>query len=149
MSEKFQNKYRIPPARAQWWDYSNAGAYFVTICTSGMVCYFGEVLSGEMFLSDIGKVVQSEWLKTFEMRPDMNLEMGEYVVMPNHFHAIIIIGDNEFNKVQNHIEINNQFGSQSKNLASILRGFKSAVTRKALEHNSEFAWQSRYHEHIN
>ena len=50
-----------------------------------------------MLLSGIGKIVDEEWLKTFEMRPDMNLMMGEYVVMPNHFHAIIGIGDNQFN----------------------------------------------------
>jgi len=149
MSEKFQNKYRISPARAQWWDYSNAGAYFVTVCTSGMECYFGEVLNGEMSLSDIGKIVESEWLKTFEMRPDMNLEIGEYVVMPNHFHAIIIIGNNVFNaNNSSEADIHNKFGAQSKNLASIIGGFKSAVTRKALVINSEFAWQSRYHEHI-
>jgi len=59
------------------------------------------------------------------MRPDMNLWMGEYTIMPNHFHAIIGIGNNEFNT---HSDTTNQFGPQSKNLASILRGFKSSVT---------------------
>lgn len=151
MSDKFQNKYRIPPARAQWWDYSNAGAYFVTICTSEMECYFGEVINGEITLSLIGEIVKFEWLKTFEMRPDMNLEIGEYVVMPNHFHAIIIIGNNEYNKNKNNnidMDVANRFGTQAKNLASIMRGFKSAVTRKALVVDPNFGWQSRYHEHI-
>ena len=50
-----------------------------------------------MELSSMGVVARDEWIKTFEMRPDMNLQMGEYVVMPNHFHAIVIIGRNEYN----------------------------------------------------
>lgn len=149
MAEKFQNKYRVSSARAQWWDYTNAAAYFVTICISDMECYFGEVANGKMLLSAIGEVVKSEWLKTFEMRPDMNLEIGEYVVMPNHFHAIVIIGHNEYNTNGN-LEDNlpNKFGAQSKNIASIIRGFKSAVTKKALLIDPGFAWQSRFHEHI-
>jgi hypothetical protein len=50
-----------------------------------------------MQLSEIGKILKIEWLKTFEIRPDMNLSMSEYVVMPNHFHGIVVIGENEFN----------------------------------------------------
>ena len=50
-----------------------------------------------MFLNDIGKMVESEWLKSFEIRPDMNLYMGEYQVMPNHFHGIVGIGENRYN----------------------------------------------------
>lgn len=55
-------------------------------------------MGGEMLLNGIGGVVDTEWLKTFEMRPDMNLQMGEYIIMPNHFHAIIIIGDNRYTR---------------------------------------------------
>lgn len=47
-----------------------------------------------MILSDIRKIIENKWLKTFEMRPDMNLKMGKYIVMPSHFHAIIVIGYN-------------------------------------------------------
>ncbi len=50
-----------------------------------------------MKLSKIGEIVECEWLKTVEMQPDMNLWMGEYVVMPNHFHAIVEIGENKYN----------------------------------------------------
>ena len=64
--------------------------------------FFGEVIKGKMVLNKIGKIVQSEWLKTFEMRPDMNLKMGEYVVMPNHFHAIIGIGKNKYNTTRDY-----------------------------------------------
>ncbi|MGI6048918.1 MAG: type I restriction-modification enzyme R subunit C-terminal domain-containing protein [Petrimonas sp.] len=98
MTNKFQNKYRIQSARLQNWDYCWAGAYFITICTKNREHYFGEVENEEMILSEIRCIVEQEWLKTFDMRPDMNLQMGDYQVMPNHFHAIIIIGENEYNK---------------------------------------------------
>ena len=77
------------------WDYRNAGAYFITICTKNRAHYFGEITDGEMQLSQIGKIVENEWIKTPEIRPDMILKQGEFVVMPNHFHAILIIGQNE------------------------------------------------------
>ncbi len=174
--DKFQNRYRIPSARLQTWDYGWNAAYFVTICTINRECYFGEIIehkdamhcvSGEMQLSEIGKIVEQEWLITFEMRPDMNLTMDVFVVMPNHFHAIIVIGKNEYNtepdnkpepqrrdamhRVSTATTTNkpkNQFGPQRKNLASIMRGFKSAVTRDARPINPDFAWQVRFHDHI-
>lgn len=94
------------------------------------------------------------------MRPDMNLELGKFVVMPNHFHAIIGIGENEYNTqcrdamhcVSTTNETTNgtknKFGPQSKNLASIIRGFKIGVTKNARLINPNFAWQSRFHDHI-
>ena len=102
MPDQFQNKYRIESARLRHWDYSWNAFYFVTICTKNREHFFGDVLVGKdalpyVSLSEIGKIVETEWLKTFEMRPDMNLEMGEFMIMPNHFHPMIGIGDNEFN----------------------------------------------------
>lgn len=149
MPERFRDKYRIPPARAQWWDYGRSAAYFVTICTAGMECWFSKIASGEMELSAIGHIVEEEWLKTFAMRPDMNLEMGAFIVMPNHFHAVIIIGNNDFNSEDIFIKSSvNKFGVQSKNLASIIRGFKIGVTRNARQLNPDFSWQASYHDHI-
>jgi putative transposase len=159
--DKFKNKYRIASARAPFWDYRRAAAYFVTICTKNRTYWFGNVLDGEMELSAMGEIVKTEWLKTFEMRPDMNLWMGEYVVMPNHFHAIIGIGNNEYNvgsrdamhrvstaDTADTTDTINHFGPQSKNLASIVRGFKSSVTIAARQINPEFQWQSRFHDAI-
>ena len=152
--ERFKNKYRIASARAPFWDYGWNAAYFVTICTQNRVHYFGDVVDGKMQLSAIGKIVKSEWLKTFEMRVDMNLWMGEYVVMPNHFHAIIGIGKNQYNTQRDTNTTNtpntpkNKFGPQSKNLASIIRGFKIGVTKNARQTHPDFAWQPRYHDHI-
>ena len=178
MPDKFQNKYRIQSARLQNWDYGSNAMYFVTICTQNRQCYFGDVVAGIMNLSEIGKIVETEWLKTFEIRADMNLHLGEYVVMPNHFHAIITIGINKYNAQRDgqrdaqpdaanrrdamHCVSStndttatgqknakkNHFGPQSKNLASIIRGFKSAVTTGARMIHADFEWQSRFHDHI-
>jgi hypothetical protein len=97
MSEKFQNKYRIPSARLQTWDYSWVGAYFITICIKDRLHYFGEIENGEMLYNEIGQIAAEEWVKSPEMRPDMNLSLGDFVVMPNHFHGILVIGKNEYN----------------------------------------------------
>lgn len=157
MADKFQNKYRISSARLQNWDYAWNAAYFVTICTQNRECYFGDVVDGEMQLSEIGKIVKTEWIKTFEIRPDMNLQLGEWIIMPNHFHAIIIIGENKYNSHRtdamhcvssNTTTTKNKFGPQSKNLASIIRGLKSAVTTHTRKKHIDFAWQPRFHDHI-
>ncbi|WP_372651349.1 transposase [Draconibacterium sp.] len=170
MPDKFRNKYRISSARLQNWDYGRNAAYFVTICTKNREHYFGDIMDGEMQLSAIGEIAETEWLKTFDLRRDMNLTMGEYIIMPNHFHAIIIIGKNQYNTddddggngngADGTVEMQciaslpttpppaNQFGPQRKNLASIIRGFKIGVTTRARKTNPEFAWQSRYHDQI-
>lgn len=117
-----------------------------------------------MQLSEIGEIVKEEWLKTPELRRDMNLFLDEWVIMPNHFHGIIVIGENRHNDtVKSNVETqciaslqtndtnlktNNKFGPQSKNLASIIRGFKIGVTKSARLIDPDFAWQSRYHDRI-
>jgi REP element-mobilizing transposase RayT len=99
----------------------------------------------------------------------MNLELDEFVVMPNHFHGIIVIGNNQYNSSQpewaqcrdamhgvstNGSDIDNdtnanKFAPQRKNLASIIRGFKSSVTIQAKRMGIyDFAWQTRFHDHI-
>ena len=97
----------------------------------------------------------------------MNLELGVFVVMPNHFHAILIIGKNKYNMgdiVESpcmsslHPPYKNKFGQQSKNLSSIIRGFKSSVTKQVKKWIVEtpcmsslpinFEWQPRFHDHI-
>ena len=97
MSGLYQNKYRISSARLQSWDYASEGLYFVTICTQNREQYFGRVIGDKLKLSSIGDVALDEWFKTPGLRPDMNLELGEFVVMPNHIHGIIIIGKNQYN----------------------------------------------------
>jgi REP element-mobilizing transposase RayT len=182
MSILFNNKYRIPSARLQNWNYANEAMYFVTICTKNRQNYFGEIITNvetpymaslqtdtpKIQLTEIGKIAHSEWYKSIEMRPDMNLALGEFVVMPNHIHGIIMIGTNKYNTTldsqrdsqrcrdamhcvstnANANEYKNQFAPQSKNLSSIIRGYKSAVTAYAKKNGIDFGWQSRFHDHI-
>lgn len=106
-----------------------------------------------------GLVAHAEWLKTPQIRPDMNLELGAFQVMPNHFHGILMIGENLFTTTKKNksgdgrdamhgVSTPNHLGPQSKNLGSILRGFKSSVTTFARNNSIEFEWQERFHDHI-
>lgn len=86
---KFQNKYRISSIRAQWWDYGWNGAYFITICTQDRRHYFGEIRDNKMILSHAGIIADLLWHQ-IPMYHD-NVELGDFVVMPNHIHGILII----------------------------------------------------------
>ncbi len=78
--------------RLKGFDYTQAGLYFITICCQDRVCRFGQVMKGEMVLNEIGKMVESEWMKLPERF--QNTQLHKFVVMPNHFHAILeIVGD--------------------------------------------------------
>ena len=85
----FKNKYRIESMRLKGWDYAATGWYFVTLCTRGRECFFGDVVDGEMHLSAVGDIAAEEWQKTAIIRP--NVELDQWVVMPNHIHGIIVI----------------------------------------------------------
>lgn len=101
MTDKFQNKYRIPSARLQNWDYGSNAMYFVTICTAHREYYFGNIINVEtpesgvstttptMELSEIGEMAYRFWTEIPNHFPFV--ELGEFVVMPNHVHGIIII----------------------------------------------------------
>jgi hypothetical protein len=75
--------------RLKGYDYSQVGAYFVTICAHGKECLFGEIESGVMRLNEYGDIVASEWMKSAEVRSE--IECGEFVLTPNHFHGIVHI----------------------------------------------------------
>jgi REP element-mobilizing transposase RayT len=91
-----QNNSTFPQRRSlrlKGYDYSQAGAYFVTICAHDKKCLFGEVMNGEMRINELGTILVAEWEKSAEIRSEVKL--GPYVVMPNHFHGIIfIVGGN-------------------------------------------------------
>ena len=91
--KKFRDKYRIPSARASWWDYGNDGVYFITICTKGRECYFGEVVDAKMQLSHIGLLADVFW---YEIKDHAkNIKLDAFQVMPNHIHGILILDGNE------------------------------------------------------
>jgi REP element-mobilizing transposase RayT len=89
MPEKFKDKYRIPSNRLRGWDYARNGHYYITIVTAERKRLFGEIVNGEMVLNDWGQIVYDEFFKSFEMRTELFL--GEFVLMPDHLHAIVIL----------------------------------------------------------
>ncbi len=75
--------------RLKGYDYSQAGAYFITICCDDRKCLFGKISDGKMILNDLGKIAHDEWLRTPDLRK--NIELDAFIVMPNHIHGIILI----------------------------------------------------------
>ncbi|MCJ7569855.1 MAG: hypothetical protein MUO58_20285 [Anaerolineales bacterium] len=86
---KFKNKYRIESARLRPWDYSSPGWYFVTVCTKNKENFFGDVICGEMCLSETGRIVSEEWSKNEIIRS--NIALDDWIIMPNHIHGILVI----------------------------------------------------------
>ena len=160
----FKNKYRIESARLNGWDYSQPWWYYVTICTKGMKEWFGEVKNGEMVLNNPGKIVEEEWLKTEKIRAKVKLDY--YVVMPNHFHGIVIIeGPEHLNKTHKLIDVethrrcvsnknkketdHRSVSTKTNNLSSIILQFKSVCTKRIRKSgHKSFQWQSRFYDHI-
>jgi putative transposase len=79
--------------RLKGYDYSLAGAYFINLVTQDRLCLFGEIVNGEMRLSQLGNTVQREWLRLERRFP--GVELDEYVIMPNHLHGIIVIKEQD------------------------------------------------------
>lgn len=77
--------------RLQGYDYSQAGAYYVTICTQGRVCWLSTIVQGEVEFSTLGCIVDDTWQALPARFPQVDLDA--FVVMPNHVHAIIVITD--------------------------------------------------------
>ena len=147
MTDKFQNKYRIESTRKPNWDYSSSGWYFITICTNYKECYFGEIYDKEMHLNELGNVAHNELLKTSTIRK--NIKLGEFVVMPNHIHAIIIIDSPRNVETRRGASLQSRFGPLiSQSLGSVINHFKGSVTKYANEKQISFQWQSRYHDRI-
>ncbi len=90
MMDWFQNAERHRRSiRLRDHDYSQVGAYFVTICVQHRECLFGDIVDDEMRLNDAGRMVERWWGELGNKFP--SVEPAEYVVMPNHFHGIIVI----------------------------------------------------------
>ena len=72
-------------------DYSSPGYYFITLCCKNRECLFGEIVDHKMILNDFGRIVHDEWMRSATIRKE--IELDEFIVMPNHFHAIVLIHD--------------------------------------------------------
>ena len=141
--------------RLPGYDYSSEGGYFVTCVTAGREPLFGEVVDGKMVLNDFGKVVQEEWFKTAKIRPNIELDEDEFVVMPNHIHGIIWItcrGTARCASTNNNNPEDRVFGQMIPgSIPVIVRSYKSAVTKHINEIRGEpgmAVWQRNYYEHI-
>jgi putative transposase len=140
--------------RLRGYDYSSVGAYFVTIVTWQREMLFGKIVGDEMVLNEMGEIVRDEWERTPIIRP--NVELGAYIVMPNHFHGIVIITDSDdVSAVGAHscapLPKTGVAYRKPKSLGAIMAGFKSSVTKRINTlHNSPGVpvWQRNYHDRI-
>lgn len=138
--------------RLRGYDYSAEGAYFITIVCKDRLHWFGDITDGEMRLSDAGKIVEKEWLRGGELRSEITLDA--FVVMPNHFHGIAVIGEPlvplsgvHGKGVPRHAPT--PMGSKPNTLGTIVRMFKQACTSRIRQSvSADFAWLRGYHDRI-
>jgi len=142
------------------WDYSGNGIYFLTIVTQNRVCSLGKIIEhiethgrASIKLSDFGKIIETELLKSFEIRDELFLD--EYIIMPNHLHVIVVLDKSEIENNNNligshglHVETHGRaslpqstkqstdqspkttFIRKPKSISSFFAGFKSSVNSK-------------------
>ncbi len=141
------------------WDYTRPGRYFITIWVKWGVCYFGKVSNKKMILNKYGKIVERKWIEIEKKRK--NVILDEFIVMPNHFHGIIIIThrikseSNPQTDKANLTRTGRSFRLQANSVGSIVGQFKSNVTKKIknLLVNEPldfpyFVWHRNYHDRI-
>ena len=146
------NKHQRRSIRLKGFDYSQEGWYYVTMVTYHRKHLFGEIIDGRMVLSEMGKIVDNEWLRTEKIRP--NISMDKYIIMPNHFHGIIHIEEasNQSNDTSRRVPTMEQFGKPvSGSIPTIVRGFKGKVTKRINILRQTLGlkvWQRNYYEHV-
>ena len=159
MSQFDAQKYHRRSIRLKGYDYSQPGAYFVTIVTYQREALFGEIMNEEVRLNPLGKLVEKCWLVISTHFPQAKLD--EYVIMPNHLHGIIFLctgeasADNAFILPTEPIPADASplptIGTKPSSLGAIIQNFKSVSTRLA---NSLYfnpgstLWQRNYQDHI-
>src|SRR5438270_2567195 len=148
----FREQYRIESARKPHWDYTLPGWYFVTICTQQKKPYFGRVVNATVNLSSVGKYVDACWKEVPEHH--LHVEIDEFMVMPNHMHAIVIIGGpdrlpelRKREKFKRIAEVNS-VRPKANSLGAGVGSCKSVVTQWCEVQHVEFEWQPRFHDRI-
>lgn len=140
--------------RSTGYNYSDPGAYFVTICTRNRECLFGEIVGGKVRLNEWGEIAQEEWFRSEQIRHEIRLKPNEFVVMPNHIHGIVWIRGNHAGataRLPLPPDVSNPRGPVSRSLGAFLTGFKSAVTKQINQLRGTpgiSVWQRNYFEHI-
>jgi len=137
-------------------DYAENGLYFITICTYQRENTLGRIDQAGVRLSAIGKVVEEEWLRIPMMRP--NIELDDYVIMPNHLHGILIVQDPAGQEFAEKPATNGrtqcaptEFRRRPRSLGSIVAGFKAATTSRVSRRfwiEGAPLWQRNYYEHV-
>ncbi|HEX9756891.1 MAG TPA: transposase [Nitrospiria bacterium] len=139
--------------RLKGFDYSQAGAYFVTICVRNRECLFGNMVDGKVQMNDVGRVVQTVWEELPKRYPGVGTDAS--IVMPNHVHGIVVFTDH----VGAGLALSNQnitpnkqgAASSAPTLGDIIRAFKSlsaiGVNRR-FGRSGQSLWQRNYYEHI-
>jgi len=161
------DKHHRRSIRLKGYDYSRPGAYYVTICVHNRECLFGDITDGEMHLNEYGKIVQTEWLKSSEIRDE--IELDAYQIMPNHFHCIVIIRKGTMDRRDERPFVPTQpiapawpiattssidpviFKMKPKSLSSLMAGFQSPVTSKINQLRGtpkQDVWQRNYFDRI-
>jgi len=133
--------------RLKGYDYSRAGAYFITICTHGRECILGDLVDGEMRLNEYGDIVRGEWLNLPNRFPD--IELDAVVIMPNHIHAIIAI---HAVGVIHELPLRNDTKHRRTMLIPKIVGYVKMNTAKRINQSRNTpgarVWQRNYHEHV-
>jgi REP element-mobilizing transposase RayT len=143
--------------RLKDYDYSQEGIYFITICTLNHEQLFGDIIDEKMFLNEFGKIVNGFWLKIPENFP--NVQLDEYIIMPNHIHGIITVGAIHELPLQNDLPQCNELPQQQNVrihrrkmlLPKIIGKFKmqSAKQINKIRNTLGIAvWQRNYYKHI-
>jgi putative transposase len=143
----FDNKiHRRKSIRLRSYDYSQAGVYFITICTQNKECLFGDIVNDEMQLNDTGLIVRTMWQEI--TMHYTQVELDEFVVMPNHFHGIFYIHPSELGAASS---APMEFLCVAPAVGKIMRRFKSMsaiAVNKSLGRSLQALWQRNYWERV-
>lgn len=137
--------------RLSGYNYATPGAYFITACVNGPINDFGEIDNGVMKLNEYGKIVERQWKWLFDQYE--YLKMGEYCVMPNHFHGIIWItpvGNGRYPPVVGNGRDRSLRGAgKIKPIPELIGAFKTTSSKMIhLAGNQKFKWQKSFYDVI-
>lgn len=153
--------------RLEGYDYSNEGAYFVTLVAYEHQYIFGKVAFGVVLLTEFGQITHDEWFKSSKVRSEIVLYEDEFIVMPNHVHGIVWIDpcggqENGIKKSSQplvratgrlpiHNAERNEPGPRSKSLSAFIAGYKSAVTKRINQLRrtpGQPIWMRNFHDRV-
>ena len=158
---KFRGKYRIASARLPGWDYATAAAYFVTVCTRDRHPFFGHIAHQVMYRSRLGQMAWDIWDLIPSQFPHCTLDA--FVVMPDHIHGILVIGDAGIDRIGRRDAINRVSTANTTpggatqhhnpmlsphSLSRVIRWYKGRCTHDMHVLRPDFGWQSRFYDRI-